>query len=37
MERELQGTVKLPAEAEGYRVQAIAEGERYAMFVSLDA
>lgn len=28
-ERELNATVRLPAEAESYRVQAIAEGKRY--------
>lgn len=28
-ERELNSTVRLPAEAESYRVQTIAEGKRY--------
>ena len=28
-EKELMSTVKLPAEAEGYKVQTIAEGKRY--------
>lgn len=28
-EEELMSTVKLPAEAEAYRLQAIAEGKRY--------
>ena len=29
-EKELMSTVKLPAEAEGYKVQTIAEGKRYS-------
>lgn len=29
-ERELNSTVRLPAEAESYRLQLIAEGKRYA-------
>jgi len=30
-EKELMGTVKLPAEAESYKIEAIAEGKRYQM------
>jgi len=33
-EKELMSTVKLPAEAEGYRVQTIAEGKRYLWLVN---
>lgn len=32
-ERELNATVRLPAEAESYRVQMIAEGKRYILIV----
>jgi hypothetical protein len=34
-ERELNATVRLPAEAESYRVQMIAEGKRYIFNTSL--
>ena len=30
-EKELMSTVKLPAEAEAYKVQTIAEGKRYSL------
>lgn len=31
-ERELNATVRLPAEAESYKVEVIAEGKRYVVF-----
>jgi hypothetical protein len=30
MSQELTATIRLPAEAEGYKVQTIAEGNRYS-------
>ena len=33
-EKELMSTVKLPAEAEAYKVQTIAEGKRYDHMIS---
>ena len=32
-EKELMSTVKLPAEAEAYKVQTIAEGKRYVLYI----
>ena len=35
MEQELYATVRMPAEAEAYRIQALAEGQKYAFIIAI--